>query len=70
MTMKTTVMNDPAYQNYCEQQAKIKGGDQQPTPVIDELRKRLADQNSYKCPKCGGPMAHFRLHGLKCMVCR
>lgn len=55
---------------YWEEQAKIKGGEKQPTPVIDELKKQLSETNPYVCPKCGQPMAHYRLYGLKCMVCR
>lgn len=70
MTNHNPAIAAQAAKEYAEQQAKIKGGTQQPTPVIDELRKQLADQNPYVCPKCGQPMAHFRLHGIKCMVCR
>lgn len=60
----------PAEEKYQREYLKNKGADQQPTPVIDELRKQLAEQNPYVCPKCGQPMAHYRLYGFRCMVCR
>jgi len=34
------------------------------------LVKNTAIPDPYVCQKCGGPMAHSRLHGLFCMTCR